>query len=311
MLALVLAGVTGACREDCEPVVVGATASERSFVESTVDTFVGLLDPSLSLCVPKIHVTDSLRLDVAGKYNTATRDVKLVRSSSPDLKWTLHHELCHAVQGQNGLPVDGPQWSVAPDIELLAANKRFPEKEAYAMACEIGPDIAFLLGDPCPTDQDGLSAFFDAREIFVGPDPAMIDLSLPVAFTPTVALGSEVTDFSVSVAPSGVLVDMDGATAVIDPWTGALVEAEGPFGSTGPFVVEGDEMMLGLTFDAPNGDRGVRLVLSSGGRYTPLGCYEPGESLFSYDGVFWSASLTGGQVVLGYYTVGVDGDQGR
>jgi hypothetical protein len=288
-----------ACRNDCEPTVKGGTPEEREELEESARIFYDLLVPELEICVPTVRKVDSLAKDAGGRYNSVTRRVR-VSTTSDD---TLYHELCHAVESQNPLPLEGPTWELSPEQDRIQDYPMFPRQEAFAVACEQGPTYAFLLGEDCPYDPEGIAALYEARDLFTGPDPRKI-LEEEGAFTPTTVVPTEGASFELKLTPGGVQLLTDEGVLHVDPWTAETIPEEEATELEMSHLAYSEVDTLALSLlQAPNGAVTERRVFVRSEQFLGLGCVWPEERVFAFDGWLWSASLQQGSITLGFWLV--------
>ena len=297
-LALVVAVGQG-CRQECETTIEGGNRAGRSVVSAAVTTFRDQLRPDLSLCVPTVRVVDELSGDRGGVYNSVTRHVRLGEVHDE----LVYHELCHAVQYQNGIPVDGEDWTLSDAAAEERGDVAAPRKEAFAMTCALALDLAFLLQDACSYDPAGMDALFEVRDLFVGPGER-IDLGRAGVLTPTVSVPVTDRTFELETGSSAVRITTDGQELLLDPWTGDVVPVADVAPLDSPTVAQVDTGLLWLReLAVPNGATTVRRTFVHDGQSVPLGCVRQSEVVFAYDSWLWSAWIEDGSVRLGYWLV--------
>lgn len=289
----------GACREDCEPDVRGGSPEEQASIQAAVEIFYDRLRPDLGLCVPSVRKKDELQEAVKGHYNSVTRQVRIATPTDD----VVYHELCHAVQYQNDLSVEGPNWEMDELLDEALGHPRFPRREAFARTCEDGPTYAFLLGEACPYDPPGIDALYEVRDLFTGPDPRVV-LDEEGTFTPTVSLATEGDSFDLEVTANGVRLTLAEGARFIDPWTGERLQEEAVVDPVRTPRASGDgDSLSHFALAAANGALTLRRVYERSEGYVPLGCVKPEENVFSFDGWVWSAHLEEGEVTLGFWLV--------
>lgn len=279
----------------------GGTEVDQTAVEGAVRTFRDLLRPDLEICVPTIRIISDLAGTKVGRYNTVSHGVRIEGTT----EHVIYHELCHAVQRQNHLPVSSPNWEISPQYveDLLEGdNPASPRHEAFAMTCEDALDVAFLLGPRCDDDAPGIDAYNEVRDLFTGPDDTVV-LDREGVFHPSVTVPTEGVTFDLQLTDDGIRLEIDEQVLFLDPWSGADV----PEADAAPLEFpDGPGTELGALWlreiTAPNGAVARRRMYIQGDqRILSLGCVHPGEVAFVFDDWLWSAWLEDGAVQLGWW----------
>lgn len=156
------------------------------------------------VCVPAVEIVAEIEEDphLAGQYAGPGEPILLAEAET--YRVALFHELCHALDAEEGLSADfpdpGPIYGPAYDTPELR------RAEAFAQACEHGPAaVAFeaALAEHCGVDADPDAAWVRAEVYpYAPPDPAV-----SVGPTPTAAPLADL-DPGVIVAAEG---EADGA----------------------------------------------------------------------------------------------------
>ncbi len=291
--------LAGACRSSCEPGYSGGTAEQRAEAKESVDLFLDLLRPDLAVCVPEVRIEELT--EAAGLYDSFTRRITL-EATSPGV---VFHELCHALDFQNGL--DTTSYIAWPDttwaLDLGEEGDR--PWQTFADVCAVGPTVAQLVGEPCPGDPVGMWIYPEVAGLFVGPSTELIDLDTVVEFVPTVVRPTEAALLGQArlVEGVGLVVELDGERLALDPWTGEDVRTEEAGEPVGSFAWT-EQVELGWTaFETLDGEIGTRRTLFQEGRQIPLGCRTDDERAFSWDGRAWTARVVEGSLEVGYWLV--------
>lgn len=295
---LLLAG----CRTTCTPTVRADDPQARAVVGELARTFVDQLVPSLEVCVPTIEVVDEVRVlgqSVGGSYHPTTRNIQLA-TTEPLL---VYHELCHALQRQNDLPLDDPRWALDPAFAELVPHRGQGRAEVFAVTCQEALGRAQLIGAPCDSDRGDTSVFSDVTALFTGPDDS-VDPTREAAFVETVRRPFVGDTLEIGVLEDGVSV-FDGTTnAAFHPASGAPVFPGTPV-RTASDPARHDGAALGsMELGTINGAVAVRRVYQdANGVSSPAGCLQELEQFFWFEEAFWSGFVEGGELHLGYWEV--------
>jgi hypothetical protein len=209
-------------------------------------------------------------VDVAapiGRYTHEHRSIELSGLLQPtDLRIVLRHELCHALDRQEGLADQAVQpWQdLAVQVSQEYVGDRQRRSEALAQQCELGPiGAAAIAAVPCPTDADleGASVDWLLAHVWGGyapPSPIESDeapfVEVPVATsTPFdyVRVASSATSSAILV--NAVRYTEDGTNVVVfaaDVNTGTPVPLEllaDDVGEVQPFI---EDPLVGLLADS-------------------------------------------------------------
>jgi hypothetical protein len=284
------------CRDVCAPEARGGSEAERAVVLDEAERFLEGLVPQV--CVPALKL-DDLPRDKLGRYTPSTRRVRVQRDRDDDeLRATVRHELCHAVQFQHDLDLSDDHWSIVLPVDVPPEDL---PGESFAYTCQLGALPPHLAGDVCPGDEPGTSVQPFLRELFW--PPATLSTAL-VTFT-EVGSASIASGASVDVVPTaagGLQVDERGAaerSRTVDPYTSELV-GDAP-ARVGPAAIDGAELTVVALF-AANGSVALRLAYRDALGWTRIGCLRPQEQAFALDGALWSAYVDGDRVVWGTWT---------
>ncbi len=173
---LVLLAVTLIGCATCPPLgdvpIDGGTADQRATVGQELSSLEGAL--ALYTCVDHVRIGGFFRPDRGGSYDRLTRRVALLDElETEDLPKVLRHEVCHAVDLQNGLVKDDEEsffYAVPPDV----TDHKLPN-EAFADTCSLGQDTLLALwGVECAGDPDLRAAQLVSEQVWVEdevPDP--------------------------------------------------------------------------------------------------------------------------------------------
>ncbi len=291
-IAMLLAG----CADVCPPPEAhGGTDAEEAAAEAEAEAFLGLMREEI--CVPRMKLGE-LRGTSIGKYTPTTRHIKIEEERPLDeIRTTVRHELCHALQYQAGLDLSGPEFSLALPLEIPDRER---PGEAWAYTCQYGPEPAWLMGDTCDDDPFGTVIFERVREQFL---PSGASLERPVRFDEVgrLAVGAG----SVWFAPlqgGGLSVEhADGASEVVDLRTGMPAPPAPPL-AEGP-ADAGDKRLLYYTAFAANGANALRLVYEDAEGLSRAGCVRTEETPFAVDGELWSVYRDREELVWGLWSV--------
>jgi hypothetical protein len=247
------------------------------------------------VCVSRIRL-GQLRGTSVGKYTPGTRRIK-VQEDRPteDVRSTVRHELCHALQFQHDLDLSGPEWALALPIDVPEDERA---GETWAYTCQQGPEPAYLMGDRCPGDPFGTQIFERVRAEFLPPSGA---LERAVLFDEVgrIPVGEEAA--WVPTQGGGLWVDSgDGDVEVVDLRTGLPAAPAPPLDGSAD---TGAARLLYYTAFAANGARGLRLVYEDGDGVSRAGCLRPEETPFAADGELWSVYRDGAELVWGLWSV--------
>lgn len=142
--------------------IIGGTEEQREAVESSLSDFereAGVGRVQLSEIV-----FEPLPQPYGGEYQRVRERLVLSESQTlSNIPRMMRHELCHALDRQEGL-LDSPQGSFDRFAEALFEgedpvfdydkNARGRRSEAFALACERGPFGAAAMADPCEGEDD-------------------------------------------------------------------------------------------------------------------------------------------------------------
>ena len=180
-IPLALVGIGCACPSPQDIAIVGGAAEERAILAHAVADFAEWTGRD-SICVAEIEVLDALEegeLEKLGSYHAPTRRVEVLGGHG-DLYTTTIHELCHAVDKEDG-------WvrrhrghfdydPNAPDYEPRSVRSR--EREAFAVACEGGPlnlEVVERVVEACHPDLDLVTEPLLREEVFAGSSPPTLE----------------------------------------------------------------------------------------------------------------------------------------
>lgn len=133
------------------PTILAGRAEVESRARIVVDQFVAQAAP-FSLCKVDLTGPVSARrgveedFRVSGTYERVGRTIRV----DPDptgvsMEEVLRHELCHAIDLQNGLSNDHAPWPLDPNTPLLTDIPSHQlTAESFAIWCEMGPDVLAL-----------------------------------------------------------------------------------------------------------------------------------------------------------------------
>src|SRR4029079_165377 len=101
--------------------------------------------------------------------------------ATPELRTTLRHEVCHAVDDQNGL-VDGHESAFSSGSGLV--DDVTGPSEVFADLCMFGVEaLGPLWSDECPSDPDLEGAEIVRRDVLDIEDPEPAVRFVPIAST--------------------------------------------------------------------------------------------------------------------------------
>lgn len=295
--ALLLAGLSAwavGCGRDCAPPEArGGTDAEQQAAEDEAATFLGLMKEEV--CVARIKL-GGLRGTSIGKYSPGTRRIKVEEDRPLDeIRSTVRHELCHALQFQHELDLSGPEWTLALPIELPEDEQ---PGETWAYTCQQGPEPAYLMGETCPGDPFGTEVFEQVRAEFHPPGGV---LERAVDFDEVGRLAVEGDAVWVPTEGGGLWVEhSDGGAEVVDLRTG-LPAPPGP--ALEGSADTGSARLLYYTAFAANGAQGLRLVYDDEEGPTRAGCLRPEETPFAVEGELWSVYRDDTDLVWGVWSV--------
>jgi hypothetical protein len=133
-----------ACHADLR--VVNAEVSQEQRIREVVDTFRAELLPGVELEVDTIVLSGRFTPEVGGAALRQGRRVLLSDTIEPHaLEHVLRHELCHAIDLQNGRPAADRSWPELPPVP--ASADALQQSEMFAYLCEMGPAGMMLLRD--------------------------------------------------------------------------------------------------------------------------------------------------------------------
>lgn len=155
LLAALTAALLAGCNP-CEPldevVVTGPDGTTRDVVQRALDDFRSWTDHPV--CLRALRV-GSVRGDRA-KYNPANKTVE-VDPDQPEPRVSTIHELCHAVDLQNGLSDEALDRFEAAGAHGGTARRR--GREGFANVCQLGAvtlDLVTAVSCPAEDPVDGL-----------------------------------------------------------------------------------------------------------------------------------------------------------
>jgi len=237
-----------ATRHDLGEVPVeGGTASQRDAVLQELDVFAEWIGPGrIELSRIEVTSTASHLDDASGFYYGPTARIQVSADLSPsEIRETLRHELCHAVDFQGNL-LDGPQPvfdTLATSIDgdedhalhdaVVGRSNRTMRAELLAYVCQQAPLGTALLAKPCPDESSEYSevAEWINDHIWTGnPDvspvashvqsSSVVEWGSPAGVSTLVILGSENEDAAFIVALSS---DPLVSEAYVSPIDGTAV----------------------------------------------------------------------------------------
>jgi len=293
-LALVVSVVcaTG-CGDRCGPPESrGGSDVEQAAAEDEAVDFLGRMRQEV--CVARIRL-GNLEGTSIGKYSPASRRIKVEKDRALDeVRSTVRHELCHALQFQQDLDLTGPEFFLALPIDVPDDER---PGETWAYTCQQGPEPSFLMGDTCPGDPFGTEIFERVRAEFVRPD-TVVDRTVTFVEVGRVAVAEDALWFP---AEGGLTVEEPGG----EPSTLALYGGEpgAPGVPNDEAADTGDARLFFYSAFAANGAQGLRLVYEDDVGATRVGCLRDRETPFAADGLLWSAYQDGDELVWGQWTL--------
>jgi hypothetical protein len=132
------------------------------------------------VCVPRVDIVPVIAEDdrISGRYQGPGEPILLAEAEPVSYEITLTHELCHALDHELDLSADLEPWLDVAGVEADAyPTKEQRVEEAFALACEQGPEIATfeaMVADTCGTFRDPAPTLVRAAA-FPGapPDPTV------------------------------------------------------------------------------------------------------------------------------------------
>lgn len=295
-LALLFAGsvvCAAGCGDRCGPPDArGGTDVEQAAAEDEAVDFLGRMREEV--CVPRIKL-GTLRGTSIGRYSPGSRRIKVEKDRAlGEVRSTVRHELCHALQFQQDLDLTGPEFFLALPIDVPDDER---PGETWAYTCQQGPEPAFLMGDTCPGDPFGTVIFERVRAEFVRPD-TVVERAVAFVEVGRVAVGEEALWFPVE---GGLAVEEPGGEpSTLDLYSGQPTASGAPL--DGPAEV-GDARLFFYSAFAANGAQGLRLVYEDDIGATRVGCLRDRETPFAADGLLWSAYQADDELVWGQWTL--------
>ncbi|MEQ1565256.1 MAG: hypothetical protein ABMA64_06430 [Myxococcota bacterium] len=149
--------------------ISGGTDEQRAAIRAELARFDEWFGPG-RVELAQVRMASGVPRGAAGAYHVNTAVIEIDAAAEPPLvAAVLGHELCHALDHQEGLLSDPDElWDRLGD-ELAAAwseqyvdgspsgNARYRRSEAFAIACQAGPVEAELVTAPCPGDPPELA----------------------------------------------------------------------------------------------------------------------------------------------------------
>ncbi len=119
-----------------------------SSIRAAIDTFAAWTGREQT-CVGRVKVVEELEhrgQRIGGVYNSATGDIRVLhRENEWAMGYMAIHELCHAVDNEEGTPSEGMAQALEPYTEGLSetlyATDDERTHEAFANICEVGPRL--------------------------------------------------------------------------------------------------------------------------------------------------------------------------
>lgn len=175
--ALLLVAACAPCASLGELEVHGGTASQRGIVQGALHELSDHVGPPVCLSGVQFFSRD----DRAGDYNRSTRRIRLHEALDDEgLALALNHEVCHGIDFQNDIVNDAGGTFDRYLWEVPDHSAGHPRHEAFALACEAGPDALCALGMPCPKDDWTVDqALYVQEEVFV--DCPTLDIEVLVS----------------------------------------------------------------------------------------------------------------------------------
>jgi len=215
------------------------------------------------------------------------------------------HELCHAVDIQQGWSEQAPQeWEYDPPRPDRPGD---PTLEAFADTCEFGPLDVQLVGPSCEDDTEGAEALQILQGVFPHSVPGLGTTDLTWVEVAAYDFGEEVQGLAVIPTSDQLGLRIDAKTETgsqmvfVSLFTGdlsqvsPLEERVSPKGI--PYTwrparwaaAHEDQSMYVGRLTTPTGGKVKRLLLTDETSTASLGCTRHRERPFWSDGSFWSA----------------------
>lgn len=238
------------------------------------------------VCVPAVEWRAELSgdPDVLGRYDGPGEPI-LLRQTQDSSATTLRHELCHALDAEEGL-ADALADTLDPDaVDPLA----YPDPdlrlaEAFAQACEAGParlPLREALHESCGLNLDPTAAPLRARVYPLAPPELPVEVgTAPVATALYDHAGTVLLDAAARGDALWLLLH-DGQTKSVVTWQGwALTSRQ---------RVEGDTAALGAGDDGPLliGERAITILEAGTPAFTGAAA-----AAAQADGALWVATST-------------------
>ena len=322
-LILVVAVLAG-CRE-CEPLadtpIFGASVERAWGVHAVLERMDDEVVPPV--CLTHVRSVERFAKDAGGRYNSATRGIRLLHEVPPDyLQRVLGHEICHAVDLQNDLVKGREELFFYEEPSELWPERRLPN-EAFADTCALGRDALAAIGTAeCPDVPDLRAVEAIRADVYGGEAPAP---GLAFRRVASMEVGPDVYSFQVadSVEPGALLVypaDIGGRFSIelVDAWTGAPLEldaiekGEDTRGSAGPSppgwypsawggLADGTDLFVAW-LQLPTGNLDQLVQMRPDGPRTVTGlCAAEEPQFFAFEGDTWAAILGEGEIWWGRF----------
>lgn len=172
-LTLLSVVVSSCIGSDCPPLADAPVLGDPHARPAVADALAGMANAlALPVCVREVHLVDRLaRDDIGGTWRATTETIRLDAGLSEDaLVHGLRHEVCHAVDDQNGL-VSGREAAFPfPGFDPEIGGAEAIPHEAFAETCAVGPGVLAAAwpsstGGPA-TDIDAVGARFVHDEVY-------------------------------------------------------------------------------------------------------------------------------------------------
>ncbi len=317
-MILAVAAVAG-CRE-CEPLaetpIFGATVEQAWGIHAVLERMHDEVVPAV--CLTHVRAVERFPREVGGRYNSATRGIRLLREVPPEyLQEVLGHEICHAVDIQNDLVKGREDLFFYAEPDPIWAERRLAN-EAFAVTCALGRDALAAVGPAeCPDVPDLRAVEAIRADVYGGDAPAPGLVFERVASVP---VGEDVYEFEIYGLEEGlgIFLDPGDDSFTVDPWTGTWLSDDvagldsspgagdagpGPTGwrVSGERLADGTDLFIG-DLELPTGDLAQLIQMRPDGPRTVSGLCAAAEPQFlAFEGDTWAAVLGEGEIWWGRF----------